>query len=300
MTRPVAVGLDGSPASLAAADWGAREALRRDLPLRLVHAWEWQPYTHAPLVGMDAPRLWSERVPREAAAELRDRYPDLKIAEAHATGPPPEVLCDVAGESELLAIGSAGLGRLAGYFLGSVAMSVVAHTERPVVLVRAGTTSVDERLLAGDGRPLSAMAYRPVVLGMDLSRRSGDVIRFAFETAALRAAPLRVVHGWNPPAFFAYGVGVDPSLRADIAAQETDALRTALRPWQERYPGVDVIEQSVIGQAAHHLVDAGGDAGLLVVGRYTDRSRAGPARLGHVTHAVLHHCPAPVAVVPHD
>ncbi|ARF53356.1 hypothetical protein [Streptomyces gilvosporeus] len=44
----------------------------------------------------------------------------------------------------------------------------------------------------------------------------------------------------------------------------------------------------------------GADAGFLAVGRYTDRSRAGPARLGRIAHAVLHHCPAPVAVVPHD
>lgn len=33
MTRPVVAGLDGSGESLAAADWAAREALRRGLPL---------------------------------------------------------------------------------------------------------------------------------------------------------------------------------------------------------------------------------------------------------------------------
>ncbi|MFI0786274.1 universal stress protein [Streptomyces lydicus] len=32
------VGADGSPAALAAADWGAHEARLRDVPLRLVHA----------------------------------------------------------------------------------------------------------------------------------------------------------------------------------------------------------------------------------------------------------------------
>ncbi|GAU70521.1 hypothetical protein SSP35_20_00170 [Streptomyces sp. NBRC 110611] len=300
MTSPVAVGLDGSPASLAAADWGAREALRRNLPLRLVHAWEWQPLTYAPLAGTDAPRLWSERVPRETAAELRERYPDLEITTDHLTGAPPEVLCDVAKESELLALGSARLGRLAGFFIGSVAMSTVTHVERPTVLVRAGTTAVDEHVSATDGRPLSAMRYRPVVLGLDLSRACGDVIRFAFETASLRAAPLRVIHGWNPPAFVTYGLGSALGSPTDMAAREADALRTALRRWREKYSGIDVIEQPVVGQPAHHLVDAGADAGLVVIGRRTNRLSAGPSRIGHITHAVMHHCPAPVAVVPHD
>ncbi|MCX4637817.1 universal stress protein [Streptomyces platensis] len=299
MPRPVAVGLDGSPESLAAADWGAREALRRDLPLRLVQVWEWQPYAHAPLVGMDAPRLWSEHQPRDAAAKLRNRYPDLDVTADHFTGPPSEVLCDVAAESELLAIGSAGVGGLAGFLIGSVALATVAHIEQPVVLVRGGTTADDDHLPTVDGQPPLAMAFRPVVLGLDLSRPSDDVIRFACETAALRGAPLRVVHGWNPPVYFAYGVAVDPSWQADMGAQESDALRTALRPWREKYPGIDVIEHSVVGRPAHHLVEAGGDAGLLVIGRRSHRSGAKYPHIGHVAHAVLHHCPAPVAVVPH-
>ncbi|MGY4969821.1 universal stress protein [Streptomyces nigrescens] len=64
-------------------------------------------------------------------------------------------------------------------------------------------------------------------------------------------------------------------------------------------PGVDVIKQSVVGQPAHHLVDAGTDAGLVVIGRRADLGWAGPSRIGHIAHAVLHRCPAPVAVVPH-
>jgi nucleotide-binding universal stress UspA family protein len=60
-----------------------------------------------------------------------------------------------------------------------------------------------------------------------------------------------------------------------------------------------VIEQSVIGNAAQHLVEAGATAGLVVIGRHTTRSWAGAPRIGHTAHGVLHHCPAPVAVVPH-
>lgn len=40
MTRTITVGIDGSPESHAAAEWAAREAELRDLPVRLLHVWE--------------------------------------------------------------------------------------------------------------------------------------------------------------------------------------------------------------------------------------------------------------------
>ncbi|WP_198939778.1 universal stress protein [Streptomyces sp. MJM1172] len=43
MKRTLVVGVDGSPESRAAADWAAREAVRRDLHVHVVHAWLWQP-----------------------------------------------------------------------------------------------------------------------------------------------------------------------------------------------------------------------------------------------------------------
>ncbi len=46
MSRIITAGLDGSRESLAAADWAARESLLRDLPCRLVHAWELQSYNY--------------------------------------------------------------------------------------------------------------------------------------------------------------------------------------------------------------------------------------------------------------
>ena len=55
MSRTIVVGLDGSPESLAAAEWAAREALRTDARLRLVHAWLWHPYVYGPLAGVSVP-----------------------------------------------------------------------------------------------------------------------------------------------------------------------------------------------------------------------------------------------------
>jgi nucleotide-binding universal stress UspA family protein len=59
-----------------------------------------------------------------------------------------------------------------------------------------------------------------------------------------------------------------------------------------------VDELSRLGSPASHLIDASRDASLVVVGR---RVRRGPlgTHIGAVTHAVMHHATAPVAVVAH-
>lgn len=294
MTRPVTVGVDGSPAGLAAADWGAREARLRGVPLRLVHAWEWQPYSHAPPTGPEAALRWSKGIPREVTAQLHQRYPHLDITADRLIGPPREVLCKAAQEAELLVIDTVGTGRLTGFLLGSVALATVAHADRPIVLVRARTTADDDQAPAG-----AVVSVAPVVLGLDLLRPCHDVIRFAFESASLRAAPLFVLHGWNPPAFYDQSGISDPGGEAEITTKETETMRDVLGPWRERYPSVEVTEHAVIGQPAHHLLDASTGADLVVIGRRTRTAKAVP-RIGHIAHAVLHHCPAPVAVVPHD
>lgn len=46
------VALHGTDRLIQAADWAAREAMLRDVPLRLVHALRWQPYMYAPLGGI--------------------------------------------------------------------------------------------------------------------------------------------------------------------------------------------------------------------------------------------------------
>ncbi|GGT07361.1 stress-inducible protein [Streptomyces kurssanovii] len=299
--------VDGSAESLAAAEWAAHEARLRRLPLHVLHAWqEWPPaFAHAPFTGMGTSpseettvtRRWAERVPREVSDRLREGHPGLDITVEQVFGRPTEVLLSAAKKAEALVVGSRGLGSLAGFLAGSVSLPVIAHAERPVVVVRAEERAEDElRSRPGNSE---GQRYLDVVLGLDLARPCDELLAYAFEAAADRAAALRVVHGWSVPMLVGYDpAAVDPGHGVAPGLRETGALSDALRPWRGNFPQVEVKEQCTVGRPADHLVEASKDASLLVVGRRIRRAATG-AHIGPVTHAVLHHARTPVAVVPH-
>ncbi|MEW2399452.1 universal stress protein [Streptomyces sp. NPDC046862] len=316
MVLTVVAGLDGSPESRAAAEWAAREAKLRGLPLKLVTVREPvpEPMAQAALLGAGTQQHWSERsetgvppaegwgsVPRETAEGLRLRHPGVDVTVEQTNGRPSEVLARVAedADAELLVLGSRGLSGIGGFLVGSVGQMVVAHAETPVVLVRAGEQAADEHAMDPAGIPSAAPPYRPVVLGLDTGHPHDAVMEFAFDAAARRSTALRVVHGWSLPPYFAYGMPVDLELNAELRRQDAAALAEVLRPWRQKFPSVEVVEEPRPGSPANHLVDASREASLLVVGRRIRRSPLG-AHIGPVTHAVLHHATAPVAVVPHQ
>lgn len=78
-----------------------------------------------------------------------------------------DALARAAKGAELLVLGSRGLSGIGGFLVGSVGMAVIADTEIPVVLVRAGEQAADEHEADPAGIPSAATAYRPVVLGLD-------------------------------------------------------------------------------------------------------------------------------------
>ncbi|MFF5860268.1 universal stress protein [Streptomyces sp. NPDC012751] len=301
MSRSITVGLDGSPESRAAAEWAAREARSRGLALRLVHVWEPVPVplAQAPLPVVEPRPDPAGGAPGEMAEGLRLRHPGLEVAVEQPEGDPGEVLTAAAGESELTVLGSRGLSGVAGFLVGSVGLAVAAHAERPVVLVRAGEQAADEHETDATGIPSAATAYRPVVLGVDVTAPDDTLFAFAFEEAARRGTAVRAVHAYALPPYYVYGLAYDPSIGDRFGKQEQAALAESLLPWRRTYPGVEVVEECGAGSAAERLIDAAREASLVVVGR---RRRPAPfgARIGPVAHAVLHHATAPVAVVPHD
>lgn len=71
-----------------------------------------------------------------------------------------------------------------------------------------------------------------------------------------------------------------------------------LAPYRGRHPDVRADTHAVPGDAAGNLVASSKDADLIVVGRHRRRLLAPARMMGSVTHAVLLHAAAPIAVVP--
>lgn len=136
--------------------------------------------------------------------------------------------------AEVLVLGSRGLSGIGGSLVGSVGIAVIAGMETPVVLVRAGEQAAGEHEADPAGIPSAATAYRSVVLGLDTSRTDDTVLAFAFEEAARRGTSLRVVHGWSPPPYSAYGLPADLELNAELGRQEAAALTEVLCPWRQK------------------------------------------------------------------
>ncbi|MCW2873152.1 universal stress protein [Actinacidiphila oryziradicis] len=285
MTRPVTVGLDGTPESLAAADWAAREAYLRGAPLRLVNAWPGEPQPELPPEQEAAWHHWAERSLRTARNRLGKAYPGLRIATEQIPGFPICVLLAEAEGAQLLVLGSREVGSVAGFFLGSVGLELAATARTPVVLVRGRT---------GSG------AHSDVVVGLGLRRPCESVLEFAFDAAARRGAVLRAVHAGRIPAVWGYAPWlVDAGLR-DAREGDGRMLSATLEPWRAKYPEVRVCEEIASGSPSRRLVSAGSGAALLIVGRGPHRGGGLGQRIGPVGQAVTHHGACPVAIVPYE
>ncbi|MEW1775510.1 universal stress protein [Streptomyces sp. NPDC086777] len=295
MSHAVLAGVDGSGHSLAAAEWAAREAVLRGVPLRLVHAAPPLPGGTVPHQAGETLRRVGERIVQGVIADLAARYPDLRLDGSQRAEAPAEALLSAACDAGLLVVGARGSGGFNGLAVGSVALGVAAAGDCPVVVV-PGRRPGD----FGNGARPAGTAPQ-VVVGFDAHRPVDEVADFAFGEARARGAVLRAVQSWAFPAeaVSPRTLFVTEEDRATWEDQEVLGLSDALCTRQEKYPEVTVRADVVLLHPAEALLNTSRGADLLVVGRRAGRG-GGEGRLGPVTHAVLHHAGCPVAVVPHD
>jgi nucleotide-binding universal stress UspA family protein len=271
---PITVGTDGSEPSLRAVDWAAGEAAARGLPLRIVSVPELPARTCA----------HHARALNSAAGRALAQQPGLTIDPRLLPGHPAQVLMDSSADAAMLVVGSWGAGTLSARFLGSVSQHVAAHARCLVVVVRDQAPPVRREIVVGIG---------------DLDE-AGPALEFAFEEAALRDAAVVAVHAWS---WYLPTTGrqasMDPAERAalntcclspDISARLGDAVGS----WRDRYPGVPAEVKIPRGLPGRAITAASTTADLVVLGRWpTQRPSPG---VRSVTHTVLHHAHAPVAV----
>lgn len=145
-SAPVVVGVDGSRASLAAAEAAAREASMRAAPLLVVHA---RPTIADPYGrGMPAlsPRAATDvdvndpthRAAQAVATRLRAQHPGLEVRVALLDDDPAHALVAASTGAVLVVVGSRGLGAFRGMLLGSVSTDVVRNAASTVLVLHDG------------------------------------------------------------------------------------------------------------------------------------------------------------------
>jgi nucleotide-binding universal stress UspA family protein len=146
--RPIVVGVDGSPASLASIRLAVGAANRYERPLRLVYADGNPTGTAARDLGLDAERFLKEVV-ASACADA-----STPVTAEVVAGEPGGVLLRESRTAELLVVSHRGAGGFLGLRLGSVATKVAGHARCPVLVAR-GTPQPGGCVLVGVSRPAS-------------------------------------------------------------------------------------------------------------------------------------------------
>lgn len=132
----IVVGVDGSPASIDALRWAAKQAKLTGNRLEAVLTFQY-PTQYDEIFYGDT-TAWSEPAERRldevlVKAGIGDEQAcDKTVVNGHPAG----VLLERSANAELLVVGSRGRGGFTGLLLGSVSTSVMAHAVCPVVVVR--------------------------------------------------------------------------------------------------------------------------------------------------------------------
>ena len=139
-TQPlrIVVGIDGSPASVDALEWGASQAALTGSPLEIIMTWEWpQSYGWAvPFPAEFNPETSAKETLEEAAHDVRAKYADLQITTRTVEGHPAPALIEASKGASLLVVGSRGHGEFVGMLIGSVSEYCATHAHCPVVVHR--------------------------------------------------------------------------------------------------------------------------------------------------------------------
>lgn len=253
-TGPVVVGIDGSEASLRAAEWAVNEAASREVALRLVFA-----VHNTTTQGSDElDREYGEQVLRTASAAIEALGTPIKLETAIRCGPPATVLVEESSNADLICLGSVGIGPVAAAVLGSTAAEVADQAHCPVAIIRRDPE-----------RPPTRTDW--IAVAVNASRENELVIETAMELA--RRHRLRVL-----------AVGV---WQNDFGATPYVELDRRVAAWQQRYPDVPVRTVATRSSIANYLAGHTEPVRMVVIG--ADDTDQIATIIGPHTHPLIAH-----------
>ncbi|RDI34341.1 universal stress protein [Lentzea flaviverrucosa] len=151
-SRPVVVGFDGSPASLAALKWAVEDARRRGCSVDVISAWHVDYGVMIGPVPAEILLALSPQAMKETAQKALDAavqgIEGVEIRPILVEGDPRAALTKASEDAELLVVGSRGHSTVVEVVLGSVSSYCVHHASCPVVVIREPKVKKEHALLA--------------------------------------------------------------------------------------------------------------------------------------------------------
>lgn len=275
-TGSIVVGVDGSPQSILAVEWAAKQAMLEHRPLALAHAYNVERVHWMGAMGIQPTELRKqleaegEELLDAEVARVREISPAVEVHRALYHADPRTALIEASTKASMVVVGSRGHGRVTSLLLGSVSAGVVRHAFCPVAVRRPGEPSVDGVLVG-------------------VTKDSHETPEVAWRLASERHVRVTMLVSEQ-----AYTPFLDPHDNAVLQNTELSHLRTVAARLQEKYPEVHAVEEVVPSSLAHALITGSRDHSIVVVG-----SHGGP--IGHaLATSVVENASGTVVVVPDE
>jgi len=268
--RVVAVGVDGTPEAVHAAQWAVEAAQLRHLDVLVVSAYEVSMVSpEFALEAVDAVRHAAERVVNDAVSQLVVP-PTMRVDTLVELASPVKLLLRISRNAALIVLGGHHFNMVDRLLTGPVTSAVAAQADCPVVVV------------PGAGNSLRQTA-RSVVVAVDGETAATRTLDFAFAEAELRRCSVVALHAF--------------SVREALSDQgRRTNLAEVLSGHEQSHPDVSVRSLFIPGEPEDAIIDSSLSAALVVVGRPHRRRLGSWSR--SVAKSVLDRTHCPLVVVP--
>lgn len=274
MTENYIIGVDGSPQSRAALDWGLARAAERGANVELVYVAD-DSFLSESVAFLSEAQKASEQMLELEIEHARASGFNGEIVGTALVGHPIGEIEAVSERADLLVLGAHSGSKFAGSFFGTRAVKIAAVAHCPVAVVP----------LEVEGTPEPA-----IVVGVDGSEPAQKAMAFAAEEASQRGVKLVAVYAWMPPLTPGLEYLWSEELVESQRAAAEEAITASTVGLDEQYPGLVIERKIVQAPPVSALLQAAETADTIVVG---SRGRGGLSRLllGSVSHGVLQSLP---------